>query len=474
MFSKKLKMPHTYTLLFGLIILIAVLTWVIPSGQFQKEEQLVSGMTKSVIVADTYEQVPKIDAEGKDLRQGPFDVLMAPSKGIQKSVEVIAFIFVLGGSFSILMKTGAIDSGVSVVARKFQGKEKIIIVLMMTLIGIGGSVIGTSEETIPFYMVFIPLMMSFGYDSLTAIMMIFLASQVGYVGATLNPFSVLVAQGVSGIQGNPQLWFRTIQFVVYMIITITFVLLYAKKVKNDPKKSLVYEEDLANRDFFLANRESLDKVEFTGRHKVILIGFAVSMGIMIWGLLEKGFYMNEIAAIFLMLGLFSGIVARFSEKDMAETFVEGCKDFAYPAVIIGIASAILVIAEDGMIIDTILNTLANSLKGMPVAVFTTIMLFVQNIIALFVPSSSGQAALTMPLMAPLGELIHVNKEAIVTTYQAGNGLTNMISPTGGVLMAALGIGRISLSKWIKSVAKIVIILEVTAAIFCAISAYLPI
>lgn len=159
---------------------------------------------------------------------------------------------------------------------------------------------------------------------------------------------------------------------------------------------------------------------------------------------------------------------------MAETFVEGCKDFAYPAVIIGIASAILVIAEDGMIIDTILNTLANSLKGMPVAVFTTIMLFVQNIIALFVPSSSGQAALTMPLMAPLGELIHVNKEAIVTTYQAGNGLTNMISPTGGVLMAALGIGRISLSKWIKSVAKIVIILEVTAAIFCAISAYLPI
>lgn len=323
-------------------------------------------------------------------------------------------------------------------------------------------------------MVFIPLMMSFGYDSLTAIMMIFLASQVGYVGATLNPFSVLVAQGVAGIQGNPQLWFRTIQFVVYMIITITFVLLYAKKVKNDPKKSLVYEEDLANRDFFLANRESLDKVEFTGRHKVILIGFAVSMGIMIWGLLEKGFYMNEIAAIFLMLGLFSGIVARFSEKDMAETFVEGCKDFAYPAVIIGIASAILVIAEDGMIIDTILNTLANSLKGMPVAVFTTIMLFVQNIIALFVPSSSGQAALTMPLMAPLGELIHVNKEAIVTTYQAGNGLTNMISPTGGVLMAALGIGRISLSKWIKSVAKIVIILEVTAAIFCAISAYLPI
>lgn len=189
-------------------------------------------MTKSVIVADTYEQVPKIDAEGKDLRQGPFDVLMAPSKGIQKSVEVIAFIFVLGGSFSILMKTGAIDSGVSVVARKFQGKEKIIIVLMMTLIGIGGSVIGTSEETIPFYMVFIPLMMSFGYDSLTAIMMIFLASQVGYVGATLNPFSVLVAQGVAGIQGNPQLWFRTIQFVVYMIITITFVLLYAKKVKK--------------------------------------------------------------------------------------------------------------------------------------------------------------------------------------------------------------------------------------------------
>lgn len=471
---KKIVIPHTYTLLFVLIILMAILTWIIPSGSFTKvDKEVAPGVTQSVIQPGTYQSVEKV-VDGTDSRQGVFDVLTAPAKGIQDAAQVIAFLFVLGGAFTIIMKTGAIDSGLARAASKLKGgKEKFIIPAIILIIGIGGSVIGTSEETIPLYLVFIPLMMKFGYDSLTSVMMIYLASQAGYVGSTLNPFSVLVAQGVAGIHGNPQLWFRCIQFVIYIGVTVGFVMLYANKVKKDPRKSLMYHDDLINREGFLTSEDTLGDVQFTTRHKIILAGFGAGIVFMVWGLMKKGFYMDEISAVFLAIGLFSGIVAGMSQKKIAEAFVEGCKDFAYAAIIVGVARAILVVAQNGVIIDTILNGMANNLKGLPTAAVTTGMLLVQNVICFLVPSSSGQAALTMPVMGPLADLLKINKEAAVTAYQAGNGITNFISPTGGVLMAALGIAKISIGKWVKSVIKYVLIIELLAIIFCAISAYLP-
>lgn len=470
----KLKVPHTYVLLFFMIVVMAILTWIIPSGSFKKVDKEVSpGLTKSVIVAGTYQSAPKIAADGTDVRQGPFDILMAPTKGVQQAAQVIAFIFILGGAFAIITKTGAINSGLVAATKVLKGKERLIIPTMMLLIGIGGSVIGTSEETLPFYMIFFPLLLSLGYDSITTVMMILVASQIGYVGSTLNPFNVLVAQGLVGIAGNPQLWLRCIEWIVYIAISIAFVMFYAWKVKKDPKKSLMYESDLRNKDYFLLNQGDISKVEFTTRHKIILIGFGVGIAWMVWGLLKKGYYMDEIAAVFLAIGIFSGIVGKLSLDEMGEAFVFGLKDFAYAAIVIGMANAILVVAQNGQITDTILNSMANGMKNVPVAGFTTVMLLVQNVIAFFVPSSSGQAALTMPIMGPLADLLKINKEAIVTTYQAGNGITNIISPTNGILMAALGLGKISLGKWVKTVIKFVIVIEVVAAVFCAISAFIP-
>lgn len=467
---KKFTMPHTYAFLFGLIILMAIMTWVVPSGQFQKaEEELAGGMVKTVIIPGTFETVEKTP----ELRQSIFDVLMAPALGIIDAIDVIALMFIIGGFFAILLKTGSIDAVLSVVAKNLKGKEIFLIPIVVIIISIGGTTIGISEEIIPLFLVFAPLLIKFGYDSMTAVMMLFLASQVGYAASTLNPFSVLIAQSAAGIEGNPQLEFRFIQWIICTLFTIVFIMLYAKKVKKNPQKSIVYEDDLKNREYFMKNMADTDSIVMTKSQKLILAVFAGGIAFFAWGILKHGWYINELSAIFMGLVIITGIIAKMSANEIAETFVEGCKDFAYAALIIGIARAVLVVTNNGMIMDTILNSLANTLQGLPSAFYTTFMVFTENIITFFVPSSSGCAALTMPILGPLTELMGLSKEAAVTAYQYANATTNMLSPTGGVLMAGLAMTRINWIKWIKTVIPYVLGIQLLGIIFAYISANMP-
>lgn len=466
---KKWALPHSYSLLFFIIIIVALLTWILPSGQFERKEVTVDGSTRSVIVPGTFQTIPKVSESG-DLRQGITGILSAPMEGIINAVEVVAFVLVVGGAFGIILKTGAIDRGLIALSNRLKNKGIFVIPIAMLIFSLGGSTFGMSEETIPLYTIFISLMFVLKFDSITAILILFLGTQIGYVGSTLNPFSVLIAQGVSGIQGNPQLWLRFIEWIVFTGVSIGFTMWYAARVKKNPEKSVVYKNDLENRSLFL-KEEVAGIIHFSVRDKLILSGFGVTLALIVWGILTHGWYMIEIGAVFLGLGLYAGIVSKMSQKDMAENFVSGCSEFVYAAVIIGLARGILVIAENGMIIDTILNSLASVMDGLPKYAFTTIMLLFHNIITFFVPSSSGEAALTMPVMAPLADLMGINGEAAVTAYQFGNGLTNIISPTNGVLLAGLAIARISFGQWIKLMLKIFPILWVIAAIFAAISAY---
>ena len=277
----------------------------------------------------------------------------------------------------------------------------------------------------------------------------------------LVPFNVLIAQGVAGVHGNPLLWYRVICWLILTAIAIIFTMNYARKVKANPKRSVVYASDQLVKSKF-QNFEQ-DK-PFSGGDKLIVAGFIGGLGVMIWGIIAQGWYMVEISALFVALALFAGIVAKFGQKGIAEAFVEGCADFAYAAVIIGLARGVLVILENGMIIDTILNSLATLLGGLPKAMFSTILLAAQVLVTFFVPSSSGAAALTMPVMAPLGDLLGINRDVIVLSNQFGNGLMNIISPTGGVLLAGLAIAEINFSKWFKVGLKAFGILAVTAAI----------
>lgn len=459
---KKNRIPHTYTLIFGIIILMALLTFIIPSGQFDRKDVKTSVGTKTIVVDKSYHAVDPS-------HQGLKDVLMAPIKGGESAASVIMFVLIIGGSFGVISRSGAIEAGLSRAVKKMEGFNILIIPLAMILFGLGGTTFGMCEETIPFYMIFIPLMMSLGYDSLTGFMIISLGAAVGTAASTTNPFAVGIAQAIAQLPITSGSDYRWIQWVIMMALSITFVMWYARRVKKNPEKSPMFALDKENREFFLKNMGDADKKDFKWNHAVILIGFAFTIGLLIYGVEKKGWYMEEISMLFLGIGLFAGIISAIAgemgEKDIANAFVQGCKDLTYAAVVIGLARGILIIATDGKIIDTILNTLAAALNGLPKPAFTSLMLLFQNFIAFLVPSSSGHAALTIPVMAPLGDLVKVNRQVVVTAYQYGTGLTNLITPTSGTLMAALGIARIPWNKYAKFILPFVIVLWIAAAIF---------
>lgn len=466
---KQFKVPHVYAIIFALMVIFAVLTWIVPSGSYQRQE--VNG--REVTVAGTYEQSEKtyIDEETGDevdLRQGVFDVLQAPTRGIQEAIEVVAFILIVGGSFQVITKTGAITSGMGRVVRRFKNKDILIIPIAMVLFALGGTSFGMAEETLPFFAIFMPIMMAMGFDSMTAFMVVFVGARTGYIASTINPFNDLIAQGILGIQGNPQLWLRMIAWVVLTAVAITWVVLYARRVKKNPESSITFEDDIAKKVEFAADESALD-AEFTGRQKGVLAVFIAGMCLIIWGLVTQGWYMNEISAVFLAMGLLAGVIAGFSQDVIAQEFVAGIADFAFSAIVVGLARGILVIASDGMIIDTILNALATGLGGIPAVLFTTLLYAVENLLAILVPSSSGLAALTAPIFGPLTELMGLNPEAAVWALSMGSATMSLICPTSAILVAGLGVCKIKLGQWWKTVWKFFLVVSLINIVFVAIS-----
>lgn len=466
---KQFKVPHVYAIIFALMVIFAVLTWIVPSGSYQRQE--VNG--REVTVAGTYEQSEKtyIDEETGDevdLRQGVFDVLQAPTRGIQEAIEVVAFILIVGGSFQVITKTGANTSGMGRVVRRFKNKDILIIPIAMVLFALGGTSFGMAEETLPFFAIFMPIMMAMGFDSMTAFMVVFVGARTGYIASTINPFNVLIAQGILGIQGNPQLWLRMIAWVVLTAVAITWVVLYARRVKKNPESSITFEDDIAKKVEFAADESALD-AEFTGRQKGVLAVFIAGMCLIIWGLVTQGWYMNEISAVFLAMGLLAGVIAGFSQDVIAQEFVAGIADFAFSAIVVGLARGILVIASDGMIIDTILNALATGLGGIPAVLFTTLLYAVENLLAILVPSSSGLAALTAPIFGPLTELMGLNPEAAVWALSMGSATMSLICPTSAILVAGLGVCKIKLGQWWKTVWKFFLVVSLINIVFVAIS-----
>ncbi len=464
----KLHMPHVLTLIFFLIIVVAVLTWILPSGEFERTIMETSTGERSVAVDGTYHTTEKILEDGTDLRQGISQILMAPGRGIQLAIEVLAFVFIIGGVFQIMAKTNALNMGIQKIVKKLGKKEILIIPILMLLFGLGGSTFGMSDELVPFYLLIMPVMFAMGYDSMTTFMTVCLSATVGYAASTLNPFSVLVAQGIAGIQGNPQLVFRMIQWVIMMAVVIAFVTWRAMKIKKDPEKSITYQDDIAKK------KEMASEIDFeqdiTLRQKLVLATFVIGMVLVVVGLVKFGWYMNELSMCFFGMGILMGVFGGLNEKGIAEEFITGVKDIAFAAMVIGFCSGIMVIAQDGMIIDTILNALSNMIANSNNALFVGVMYVVQTILTLLVPSSSGLAALSMPVMAPLCDLHGVNPEAAVTVLQYANQLTNLMSPVAGTTVAGLAICRISFGQWWKTIWKVFLIMTVLAIVFSTISA----
>lgn len=359
------------------------------------------------------------------------------------------------------------------IVKKFKSKDILIIPILMAVFALGGSTFGMAEETLPFFAILLPIVMAMGYDSITAFMIVFVGARIGYIASTVNPFNVLIAQGILNIQGNPQLWLRVVALVVLTAIAIAWVVLYARRVKKNPESSIAYADDIEKRKEHASNDELLE-ADFTGRQKAVIIVFVLGIAAIVWGLVTQGWYMNEISAVFMAMALLSGIVSGMSEKEIATEFVKGLGDFVFSAVVVGLARGILVIANDGLIIDTVLNALATGLAGIPSVLFTSILYVVDNLLSILVPSSSGIAALTIPVFGPLVELMGLNPEAAVTGLSMGSAAMSLISPTSAMLVAGLGVCKISLGQWWRVSWKFFLVVSAVCLVFTAVSGLLPI
>ena len=445
------KIPHTFTIVFGLIVLTAVLTWVVPAGEYTR---VVEG-GREVVLNDSFHRV--------DAAPQTWQVFSALFNGFVDKADIIVFILMVGGAFWILNNSHAIDVGVMAFLRRVQrlsryklvsklGVNNIIITLVMLLFSLFGAVFGMSEETIAFVVVFIPLAIQMGYDSIVGVCMCYVAAHVGFAGAMLNPFTVGIAQGIAGIPLFSGLEYRLFCWVVLTVIGIAFVLWYAARVKAKPDRSPVHKLD----DYWRERASSTEQSTLTVRHILILILLLLTIVALVVGVLAWDWYIAEISALFLAMGILAGIIDRQTADDIAKLFLAGCKDILSAALVVGLASGIIFILRDGRIMDTLLYGLSRSLAHTGEVASLGVMYVFQTLLNIVMPSGSAKAALTMPIMTQFADLIGVSRQTTVLAFQFGDGFTNMLTPTSGVLIGVLGIARIPYGTWLKWVWRFIV------------------
>ena len=451
-----MHLAFSYLIIFSIIILMAIATYIVPGGSYDRVIADVNGQSKTVVLNGSFHYV-------ENEAQGLFSVMQAPISGLEQSAEIIAFLFIVGGAFSLITRTKAIDSAIAKVVSIFKGNELLIIPIIFTLFSLGGATFGMTEEAIPFITILTPLMLALGFDSILAVGISYLGCIVGFATAMLNPFTVGIAQSIAEITLFSGVVYRSILCVITTIVGIIFLMIYARRIKKNPQLSPMYKLDEEKRKKL--NKSENEEVKFTLSHKIIIASIGVCLAVIIWGVLRKGFWIPEIAAVFLITGIFAGIVGGLKADEMADAFVAGAKDMIGAAMVIGFARAIVIIAENSQIIDTILYGLSSFIGKLPSLLAACVMLPVQMFINFFVISGSGQAALTMPILAPLGDLLDISRQTTVLIFQLGDGFSNAIFPTSGVLMACLGMAGIPYSKWFKWILPLQIILFALGIIF---------
>lgn len=488
--KKGFQMPHTYIIIFFVIVLAAVLTLFIPLGQYDTKEvtymQNGAEKTKTVLDPDTFRYV--LDDNGNKVTKAApiFGTEDFGGQGIMNfvfegmtigdkngtAVGIIAFILVVGGAFGIVLRTGAVEAGIFKVIEKAKGREILLIPLLITLFSLGGAVFGMGEEAIPFVMILVPMFIALGYDAIVGIMCSYVATQIGFGSSWMNPFSLAIAQGVAGIPVMSGATFRIILWVIFTGIAIVFTMRYAQKIKKNPQLSVAYESDAYYRDDFSAKGKQ--EVPFTLGHKLVVLTIVVTMIWTIWGVIVKGYYIPEIASQFFVMGFVSGVIGVIFKlndmrvNDIAKSFDKGAADLLGAALCVGMAQGIIIIlggtsATDGTVLNTILHTIGEGMKNFPTVVSAWLMYVFQTTFNFFVVSGSGQAALTMPIMAPLADIVGVTRQVSVLAFQLGDAFSNFIVPTSGCLLGALAAARLDWGKWAKFQIKFQAVLFVCAS-----------
>ena len=450
--QRKFQMPTAYTILFCLILLVALSTWFIPAGSYDYADGIpISGSYHAVAPAP----------------QGIGAALKAAFRGFYDAVDVCVFILMVGGFLGVVMKTGAIDAGVSNVISRLQGRENLLITILMLFFGLGGTTYGMWEETMAFYPLLIPVFLAAGYDAVVGISVILLGAGAGVIASTVNPFATGIAAGFAGVSLGEGLLWRLIQFVLRLLewvafeaAAIWFVMAYAAKVKKNPSKSVVGVG--AGKI-----QVSMDQqVPFTAKRKVIMALFTLTFLIMVYAVVPfdemglslpaLGWWFPELSALFLVAGVVIGLIDRMSEEELVETYVAGCADLLGVAFIIGISRGITVLMNDGAITDTVLHWGEQALSGAGAISFTLLVFALYLPLTILIPSSSGLATLSIPIVAPLGKFAGVGGDLVVTAFQSASGLVNIITPTAAVVMGALALGHVPYDRWVKYVWKLIL------------------
>lgn len=538
--AKRFQMPHTYVIIFFVVMFCWALTFMVPVGKFDTHDVTYTNAegkekTKTVLLPETFRlQYPldevklaealkttdeaKLAEAGVDTaavtellgtdpatwEQGALDEIGLTESAIHglyktevydtstpiknqariwgtddfygfgvlnymfeglvtgdkwgSAVGIVAFILVIGGAFGIIMRTGAIDAGIYEFISRVKTAQGLVIPLLFILFSLGGAIFGMSEESIPFAMIIIPFVIAMGYDSLVGVAITFVATQVGNATSWMNPFGVAIAQGIAGVPVLSGAPFRMLMWVILTGASVVYVTMYARKIKKDPTKSIVYDTDQYFRDH-LANQSEANRTFKLG-HGLVLLSLLAGIIWIVWGVTKQGYYIPEIASQFFVMGLAAGIIAVIFKlndmriNDIASSFQSGAADLVGAAMVVGMAKGILLVlggasATTPTVLNTILSATGGALAGLPSAVTAVLMYTFQTVFNFFVTSNSGQAALTMPILAPLSDIVGISRQIAVLCYQLGSGFADAIVPTSASLMGVLGVARMDWTKWAK-------------------------
>ena len=439
----KFRMPSAYTVLFLIILLMTALTWVIPSGAYDYGPD-------GEPIAGSYHRV-------ENEKQPLSAVVMAPLEGLYEAIDIAAFILMVGGFLGVVSKTGAIDAGISNIIRKLRGREKLLIPILMCAFALGGTTFGMAEETIAFYPLVLPIVVAAGYDTVTGVAIILLGAGVGVIGSTVNPFATGIAAGFAGVTLGEGMLLRVAMLLLLLALAVWFVMAYAQRVKDDPARSVVADRRSEHLTHFGALRQ--EERQLTATQKLALTLFSVTFLVMVYAVIPfddmglplhaLGWWFPQLSALFLAAAVITGLACRLGEENIISAFISGAAELLGVAFIIGISRGITVIMNNGKITDTILSWGESALSGAGPLTFTALVYLIYFPLSFLIPSTSGLATLSMPVMAPLADFAGVGRDVIITAFQSACGLVNLLTPTSAVVMGALAIGRISYDRWLK-------------------------
>jgi uncharacterized ion transporter superfamily protein YfcC len=438
----RLRMPNTFVLLFAILALIALATWLVPGGKY--ETHLVGG--KQLVDPATFHYVASAP-------QGLVALMKAPIKGFVEAAQIIGFVLIVGGAFAVVQRTEAIDTAIRSIARAHEHSKLVratIIPVFVTLFSLGGATFGMNEEVIPFVLIFVPLALALGYDTVVGVSIPFLGSQVGFGAAFLNPFNVGIAQGIAGVPVFSGMGYRLIVWAAATAVTIAFLMWYAARVKRNPALSPTFVLDQSRRQEHPVAVSSTERIDdrMSGRHTAVLAIFALALGTMVIGVVKYDWFIDEIAALFLAMAIVVGLVGRMKADNWVASFMQGAKDLAPTALVIAVARATMILARDAHIIDTMLHGLMPLVQSSHPVFAAQKMYLIQSVINFFIHSGTGQAALTMPIMAPLADLVGVTRQTAILAFQLGELSTPMI-PTSGITVGVLALARVPWLTWAK-------------------------